>query len=193
MMQILKAQDYRRMPWKNGGGETAEIAIFPPGAGLDNFDWRISMATVATDGSFSAFPGVDRTLTILSGGGILLETEGEAAIALNRMAPPHAFAADRDSFAVLLDGSVIDLNVMTRRGVACHRVERASLPLDLAPAPVLRAVFCTTGRVWLSDGTARTELATWDCVLVPSDDPAVSFDGCGGILLVTIEDRAGSL
>lgn len=189
-MQILKAQDYRRMPWKNGGGETAEIAVFPPGSGLDGFDWRISMATVATDGPFSAFPGIDRTLTILSGGGILLETEGEAAISLNRMAPPHAFAADRPSFAVLLDGDVIDLNVMTRRGIATHRVERASLPLDLAAASSLRAVFCTTGRVWLSHAAGRTELETWDCVLVSSDDPAVTFDGCGSVLLIAIDRPA---
>ena len=146
-----------------------------------------SIPTVATDGPFSAFPGIDRTLTILSGGGILLETEGEAAIALHRTAPPHAFAADRDSFAVLLDGSVIDLNVMTRRGVATHHVERVALPLDLAPSACLRAVFCMTGRVWLSDGTARTELETWDCVLLDGSDSAVSFDGCGSVLLVTID------
>ncbi len=44
------------MPWKNGGGETAEIAVFPPSADLSEFGWRISMATVSSDGPFSAFP-----------------------------------------------------------------------------------------------------------------------------------------
>ncbi|MDP1908248.1 MAG: HutD family protein, partial [Hyphomicrobium sp.] len=43
-MRILRAKDYRRMPWKNGGGETTEIAISPEGAALDSFDWRVSMA-----------------------------------------------------------------------------------------------------------------------------------------------------
>ena len=62
---ILTASSYRRMPWKNGGGETVEIAVSPEGAALSEFDWRISMATVATDGPFSIFPGIDRTLSIL--------------------------------------------------------------------------------------------------------------------------------
>ncbi len=59
-MRVIRSTDYRRMPWKNGSGETAEIAIWPDGVALDAFDWRISMARVAADGPFSAFAGVDR-------------------------------------------------------------------------------------------------------------------------------------
>jgi environmental stress-induced protein Ves len=47
------------MPWKNGGGETTEIAVFPDGAGLSDFDWRVSMARVDGDGPFSSFPGIE--------------------------------------------------------------------------------------------------------------------------------------
>ena len=61
-MRILRAPDYRVMPWKNGGGTTTEVAVSPEGAGLDHFDWRISMARVEQDGPFSTFPGIDRTL-----------------------------------------------------------------------------------------------------------------------------------
>ncbi len=69
-MRILRAADHKRMPWKNGGGETVEIAVAPQDAALGDFDWRISMATVAADGPFSIFPGIDRTLSILSGSGM---------------------------------------------------------------------------------------------------------------------------
>jgi uncharacterized protein len=72
-MEVRRHQDYRRMPWKNGGGETAEIAVFPEGATLDDFDWRISMATVSADGPFSLFPGVDRTLSVLEGDGPIID------------------------------------------------------------------------------------------------------------------------
>ncbi len=75
-MKLYRAHDHKRMPWKNGGGETVEIAVFPPGAGVDDFDWRISMATVASDGPFSIFPGIDRTLSILDGAGLSLKMEG---------------------------------------------------------------------------------------------------------------------
>ena len=54
------------MPWKNGGGETLELAIAPAGAGLEDFAWRISSARVGAAGPFSACAGVDRSLALLS-------------------------------------------------------------------------------------------------------------------------------
>lgn len=71
-------------PWKNGGGETREIAAFPPGAGFDDFDWRLSIATIAEDGAFSAFPGIDRTLILLSGNGVALRLDDGGAMSCNR-------------------------------------------------------------------------------------------------------------
>ena len=67
--RLVGSSDLVRVPWKNGGGTTAEVAVHPPGAGLDDFDWRISMADVAVDGPFSRFPGVDRTLVLAEGRG----------------------------------------------------------------------------------------------------------------------------
>lgn len=54
---IYRTADRVFRPWKNGGGETAEILAFPAGAGFDDFSWRISTAIVAASGPFSAFPG----------------------------------------------------------------------------------------------------------------------------------------
>ncbi|MEC4600651.1 HutD family protein, partial [Burkholderia vietnamiensis] len=42
-------------PWKNGGGVTREIAAYPPGAALDAFAWRVSVADVGAGGPFSRF------------------------------------------------------------------------------------------------------------------------------------------
>ena len=44
-LRVIRAAECQTMPWKNGGGETTEIAVFPSGAGLDDFEWRISMAS----------------------------------------------------------------------------------------------------------------------------------------------------
>ncbi|SFQ22142.1 HutD protein [Ectopseudomonas toyotomiensis] len=41
---LLDLATARVMPWKNGGGETLELAIAPAGAGLEDFAWRISSA-----------------------------------------------------------------------------------------------------------------------------------------------------
>ena len=70
MFRLFAPDEYRRMPWKNGGGSTDEIATYPRGAGLDAFDWRVSIAHVASDGPFSRFPGVERTITLLEGAGM---------------------------------------------------------------------------------------------------------------------------
>jgi len=121
------------MPWKNGGGSTTEIAVSPDGARIDAFDWRISMAAVAADGPFSAFPGVDRTLAVLDGAGLLLHGLGPEPQRLQRATPPFAFPADAAVSATLLGEPIIDLNVMTRRGRFTSRVRR----LDAASEIVL--------------------------------------------------------
>ncbi len=125
-MQVLRQADYRRMPWKNGGGETTEVTVSPAGAGLDAFDWRISMALVKGDGPFSIFPGIDRTLSILDGNGMRLDIAG-ARHDLTRASQPLAFPADVATDAVLMDGAITDLNVMSRRATFRHRVERFDL------------------------------------------------------------------
>jgi hypothetical protein len=103
-------------PWKNGGGVTREIVCQPPGAGLDAFDWRVSIATIASDGPFSAFPGVDRVITLLEGGGVHLSGDADAIDhRLDTPLQPYAFAGEARIDARLLDGDCDDFNVMTRR------------------------------------------------------------------------------
>lgn len=126
-MKILRAADYRVMPWKNGLGSTTQIAIFPADAGIDDFDWRISLAQVTSDGAFSSFAGVDRTLLVLSGGGIDLHSAGQDHVRLTRDAMPHAFAGDVPTSAELLEGPISDLNIMTRRSHVRSSVQRITL------------------------------------------------------------------
>jgi environmental stress-induced protein Ves len=125
-MRIIRAADCLVMPWKNGGGTTTEIAVAPEGASLDDFDWRISMAHVGQDGPFSSFPGIDRTLSVLTGGGITLAFGDGERMRLDRSSAPYPFAADRAVDGLLVSGPIDDLNVMSRRGRWRHRVERLS-------------------------------------------------------------------
>ena len=108
------------MPWKNGGGETVEVIVHPEGASLSDFGWRVSMATVASDGPFSVFPGIDRTLAVLSGDGMALSIEGLGDKLLTPVCAPLAFPADAPTTARLTGGPITDLNVMTRRGAFRH-------------------------------------------------------------------------
>ncbi len=54
------------------------------GAGLETFIWRVSVADVASDGPFSRFPGIDRTIMLLEGAGMRLCARGTAMSSCGR-------------------------------------------------------------------------------------------------------------
>lgn len=123
-MKLLRAADHRVMKWKNGGGSTTEVAVFPAGTGLDQFGWRVSMATVTADGAFSMFADIDRTLAVLEGEGVALDVEGRGALTVTRDGEPASFPGDAPTMGRLLGGPVLDLNAMSRRGRFSHRLTR---------------------------------------------------------------------
>jgi len=164
---IVRASDHRVMRWRNGGGETAEIAVSSLGAGLDAFDWRLSMARVEADGPFSSFPGIDRTLAILDGEGIRLSVGVDQPVTLTRASEPHAFPADVPAAADLVRGPVVDLNVMSRRGHASHSVTRLRLAdqTQIAPAGETALVFCAEGAVAVEADGKLIELSVRDSLI----------------------------
>ena len=104
------------MPWKNGGGTTWEVALHPSDAGWAAFGWRVSIAEVGRDGPFSQFPGIDRTLVVLAGGGMRLSGASDAPVDL-RPFDVVAFPGEAHVEGTLLDGPTRDFNVMVRRGM----------------------------------------------------------------------------
>lgn len=188
-MRLIRQSKYRCQPWKNGGGETIEIAVFPPGASTDNFDWRVSVARVETDGPFSPFPSIDRTLTILEGKGIELSVHGQESATITDQ--PCSFPGDAPASARLLDGPVSDLNVMTRRGLLQHRVTRlalVSLREIIVRSPVA-LIYCERGRLFVEDEVApEVEVIAGDTALIESRpmDYRLRPDGETAAILVEI-------
>ena len=122
-------------PWKNGGGTTREIVCQPPGAGMDGFDWRVSIATIAAAGPFSAFPGVDRVIMLLAGAGVRLHSvAGQVDHRLDTPGAPFAFAGDIALDCELLGGASTDFNVMTRRDRLRAEVRVVDAACAIAPA-----------------------------------------------------------
>ena len=112
MIRHLTPADYRRQPWANGRGVTVELARADGPQGLL---WRLSMATVAEDGPFSLFPGIERNLTVISGPGFRLSGAG-----LDLQAPPLApvaFPGDVEITATEVTAPSDDFNVMTARAL----------------------------------------------------------------------------
>ena len=154
-VQKLGPQDYRAMPWKNGGGSTTELLIDPPGATLDTgFRWRGSMATVALSGPFSSFPGIDRSLMLLEGDGLELDHGPHGRALLPGPLAPVRFPGEWATSGRLLGGPCLDFNVMSRRAQARHQLavlRAGAAPAPLPEAPVLLLFGCA--------GTARVEAA----------------------------------
>ena len=126
MAVILRAADRVAVPWKNAGGVTREVAAHPPHSDLGNFDWRVSLAEVSRGGPFSAFPGVDRHMVVISGR-LELAISGREVLSLSSDSAPISFPGELPVHAEPHAGPATDLNVMTRRGRFMARVTRASV------------------------------------------------------------------
>ena len=84
--KLFTRSSYRQMPWKNGGGLTHEIDRFP--MDREPYLWRLSQARIEHDGPFSAFPGYDRWICVLTPSEVLLNK-----FKLNPF-QPHRFSGD---------------------------------------------------------------------------------------------------
>ena len=185
---MIRAADLVASPWKNGGGVTREIGAFPPGAALDAFAWRVSVADVGAAGPFSRFDGIDRTLVLLSGAGMTLAEAGGARHVLDAPLARADFAGETAIDATLHDGATRDFNLMTRRSAArgtvdvwpegTHRVERTDTVL----------LFCATGAVGIAIDGAHYALQEMDTLRL--DGPQRAFDvvvsGGGALLAVSL-------
>jgi len=118
-MKIIRASDIRAMPWKNGGGMTSEIAIYPEDSQVaGSFLWRASIADVNADGPFSRFPGYDRHIMLIAGGGMTLDLGERGLVDVGERFQPRFFSGDWEVFGRLRAGPVRDFNLMVRRDSA---------------------------------------------------------------------------
>ncbi len=191
---LIPANEYRRERWKNGLGWTREIYRHP--AGSEDWDWRLSIAEVDKDGPFSAFPGVDRELVLLSGEGMCLHFEDGEQVEL---LPPHdrvRFAGERALGAELISGPTQDFNLMWKR----DRVEASLLHRPLvgpmlffADAGVHWVVYVLSGRAHFKDQPAAQILEQGDTALIDASGKGrMLIEGGGEVLLVQIRTRGSS-
>ncbi|AUG81328.1 hypothetical protein CFP65_6683 [Kitasatospora sp. MMS16-BH015] len=185
-VRVLRAASRAATPWLNGGGVTREVAGHPEGAGLAEFDWRVSLADVAQGGPFSRFEGIDRVITVVRGEGMAL-TVGGTPHELCKPYLPFAFDGGAETDCRLLGGPVVDFNVMTRRGRATAEVELADFQRDVAvPAGAVVLLVCLQGTAEL--GAADLVLGEYDAVLLEQGEDQLRVDGV--VAVVTLRRAA---
>lgn len=114
VIKLIKPENYRSVPWKNGRGVTKELAV-SYGGDKERYIWRLSIAGVTEDGPFSDFKGYDRTLIMLQGNGIdLIHSDGTGTKIENIYDIAH-FSGDLITEGKLTSGQIKDFNVISLR------------------------------------------------------------------------------
>ncbi|MGB2739118.1 MAG: HutD family protein [Cognaticolwellia sp.] len=125
MINIIPPSQFKSVPWKNGKGETIEMAINSGGT-LDHFNWRLSMASVVEDGIFSNFTGYTRNLILIEGDGINLQHNDNKIDRLTNLLDVSTFDGGNKTVGNLHSNEITDFNIITRTSlfntqVVCHK------------------------------------------------------------------------
>ncbi|CAB3719112.1 Protein Ves [Paraburkholderia rhynchosiae] len=206
---LIRGAELVAAPWKNGGGITREVAAFPADAALDTFVWRVSVADVAQAGPFSPFVGIDRTLVLLSGAGMLLdEAQCDDTVkthALTRPLDIARFNGEAQIDARLVDGATRDFNLMVRRESAQgelevwraaqheaqHEAQHAAEHERTLSADVV-LLYCAKGPLAVTLANAHAQwLQTGDALRIDTPNALpCNMEGTGALLAISIRYAA---
>lgn len=159
---LVRFDERPATPWRNGQGSTREIARRLLGVVGPDFVWRLSVAEIGHDADFSAFPGVERSATLIKGDGVTLTVDGAANVL--RPYEPFVFAGGAETHVILTHGPIRLLNVMTRVSRMSTRVR----VVDLADGPAI-AVAGATVLVQLTGSSTAYAADGASADLVPFD------------------------
>ncbi len=114
--RLYKKQHYKLSKWKNGKGDTLELASNAELAKHGAFGWRLSIATLSGDSQYSRFNGIDRSQILLQGERVVLsigDAEPAVKIKLNRYDKVVFSGAEQVSCQLLGCTTAKMFNVMT--------------------------------------------------------------------------------
>jgi environmental stress-induced protein Ves len=161
-LKVLRATDYPRMPWKNGGGSTEEITR-DTGVGLDGFGWRLSIADIGESGGFSTFAGYERVITVLQGEGMTLRVDGQDTRALLPL-DPFAFSGESHVSCALLGGPIRDFNLIYAPDRYSARLQWLEGKQRFFSEAGTLLVFSVSEALEVKVGNSASQLGRHDCL-----------------------------
>jgi environmental stress-induced protein Ves len=107
VITLLLPSQYKRTPWKNGGGTTTTIAE-------QNGVWQFGRTPITAAGPFSDYAGYDRLQVLVAGRGLVLQTtDGEIDVRVPFR--PVRFKGEDKIVSRLEAGPVEVVNLIGRR------------------------------------------------------------------------------
>ncbi len=183
----LTKANYKVMPWKNSLGITTELAVarHDPARTDSPFLWRISIAGVTEDGPFSHFQNIERHILVLDGNGIVLDATDHGSFVMDEHLVVTRFSGDWDVCGKLIDGPIMDLNVMVdrryvRADVEVLEVDRNAVAIDLKSSVTFFHVLEESSPVFIQENEKR--------ILVNSGESFISTGGRGRVALERCEN-----
>ncbi|WP_313459257.1 HutD family protein [Pseudomonas sp.] len=187
-LQVLRARDYPRMPWKNGGGFTEEITR-DDGQGLEGFGWRLSIADIAESGGFSVFAGYQRIISVLQGDGMRLLVDGQLSRPLLAY-DAFAFAGESQVSCHLLDGPIRDFNLIYAPQRYRARLQWFDGTHHLYSSADTLLLFAASACVEVAlPGQAVHPLGLYDCLRLDDNDHLQFLKANGRFCLVELTLR----
>lgn len=150
MIHTVSLADVAPQPWRNGGGVTQELLAWPHEAVGSDWQLRISVARIDSDGPFSAYPGVERWFAVLQGEGVRLRFANRRVM-LGAGSEPVRFEGAAAPGCDLLDGPTQDLNLMVRSDAGRGAMRLARAGDDWVSTARLRAVYTAEAATLLID------------------------------------------
>lgn len=188
----LAPTDYRRTPWKNGGGVTVDIAAaWTAGAvagGWDGMRWRLGRTRIERPGPFSELAGYDRVLAVVEGRGLVLHPAGRPPLDVREPFRAVRFPGEWRIESRLEAGPVGVLNLMADR--RRHDIDLRFLvePGTLTPEARIVLLYAVLPSRFQLPGERR-ELPADHALRLEDGGPIVVTHTDGVLALAFIRDR----
>lgn len=178
MITLLTPAQYRRTPWRNGGGTTIDIAVDKD---TEGGVWRFGRTPITVPGPFSDYAGFERVQVLVGGRGLVLETpDGE--IDVRTPFKPVRFAGETPIVSRLEAGPVEVVNLIGARAAV-------RLALQVLEAGNAATLVKGTHFAYAPTDAARVDsrdLPVDHCLRVDAAGPTMLACGSGRVLVASI-------
>ena len=174
MITLLEPAQYRRAPWKNGGGTTTTIAA-------QDGVWQFGRTPITEAGAFSDYTGYDRIQVLVQGGGLVLHTPN-STLDLSAPYKPVRFRGETPITSRLEAGPVEVVNLIGKRSAVA--IDLVVLGAGMS-APLVRGIHLA----YAPAGGAKIngqDLPADHCLHIEGDQSTMLSCGDGVIVLGSI-------
>ena len=174
---LLTPAQYRRMPWKNGGGTATDVATDATGGEV----WRFGRTAIPVPGPFSDYTGYDRVQVVIGGRGlVLVGPDGE--IDLRTPFKVVRYKGELPLVSHLEAGPVEVVNLIGLRAQVSVDMQLLDAGKSVQLAKGLHFAYAPTEAAKVAD----RDLPADHCLRIEAAGPTMLACGSGRVLVATI-------